>query len=78
MGLGKTIIFGCVAAVSATSGHKLLACELSQAPKPLAAIAAVATVERKPAKLILPAPRVRLERRVPAYDPFPSRRIILQ
>jgi hypothetical protein len=80
LGLGRTIISGCIAAAAAMSGHQLLACELDHAPKPLAALSPIATVERKPAKIVAPQPRVRLERRQPVYVavPFPSRRIILQ
>ncbi|PCE40900.1 hypothetical protein [Rhizorhabdus dicambivorans] len=73
--MGRTIIIGGLA-LMAIGGHELLACELSQAPRPVAA-AAAATVARKPMRLVLPE-RFRTERREPAYASLPSRRIILQ
>lgn len=80
MGLGRMIIVGCFAAIAATSGHGLLACELGHAPRSLAALTPIVAIERKPLKLVTPGPRVRVERRQPVYapTPFPSRRIILQ
>lgn len=79
LGLGKTILFGCAAAAT-VHGHHLLACELSQAPKALAMVAPMATVERKPPKHSAFTPRiVRLDRRATDYSSsVPSRRIILQ
>ena len=78
MGLGKAIIVGCTVTAAALHGHGLVACELSQAPKAMAAVAPIATTERKPMKLVTPGQRPRIERRAPVYDPIPSRRIILQ
>lgn len=74
MGLGKMILFGCTAVGAAVHGHGLLACELTQAPKAVAAVMAV----QKPPKLVTLGPRVPIERRDPSYTALPSRRIILQ
>ena len=78
LGLGKAIIVGGIVAAAAVHGHGLVACELSQAPKAMAAVVPVATTERRPMKLVIPGQRPRIERRAPVYDPIPSRRIILQ
>jgi hypothetical protein len=78
LGLGKAIIVGGIVAVAAVHGHGLVACELSQAPKAMAAITPIATTERRPMKLVGPGQRPRIERREPVYVAIPSRRIILQ
>lgn len=76
LGLGKTIIFGCAAAVATIGGHDLLACELSQAPR-AAGIANATVMARKDIRRMVPD-RLPVERREPLYVAVPSRRIILQ